>query len=171
MARRFSSVRRGKSSRRSDWISLPPLTAYEAVAGATSVIEGALITTVPITIVRIVGVMSVQSDQAAASERPFGAVGAAVVSDQAAGIGVTAVPTPYTNADSDLWMQHQFWAAPVAEAGTGASLANISDRVDLSSKAMRKLTPDEQLLFVVENGSATHGMEFILDVRVLYKFT
>ena len=170
MARRFSVVRKG-AARRSDWISLPGLTAYETVAAATSVIEGALITTVPITIVRIVGRLSVQSDQAAASERPFGAVGAAVVSQQANTIGVTAVPTPYTDADSDLWMQHRFWAAPVAEAGTGASLANISQDVDLTSKAMRKLTPDEVLIFAFENASAIHGCEFILDVRVLYKFT
>ena len=60
----------------------------------------------PFTIVRQHYFLMLRSDQAAAAERQFGAFGCVVVSDQAEAVGVTAIPTPITDAGSDLWMLH-----------------------------------------------------------------
>jgi hypothetical protein len=52
--------------------------------------------------------MAISSDQFAQSESQIGAIGLAVVTDQAVGIGVTAVPTPITDLSSDSWFLHRF---------------------------------------------------------------
>jgi hypothetical protein len=122
------------------------------------------------TIIRSLGLFTVQSDQTAGDEEPFGAVGVAIVSDQAVAIGVTAIPTPYTDATSDLWLLHQFWAAPLAQ-DSAAAFGDISRQYELHSKAMRKLSPDETVVLVVENGSASAGVLFNLDMRILAKLS
>jgi len=171
MAFRSRRPRVTGSRRMTDWAATSGRSAYTALAAASSILDTTFVTldSQPETIVRTVGLLNIQSDQAAASERPFGAVGICIVSDQAAAIGITAIPKPFTDASSDLWFMHRFWAAPVAEAGTGASLQNISQDVDLSSKAMRKLTDDETVCLVIENASAIHGAEYTFNVRLLSK--
>ena len=47
----------------------------------------------PFTLIRVRGIFTIASDQSAATETQVGALGVAVVSEQAASIGVTAVPT------------------------------------------------------------------------------
>ncbi len=90
-------MRGGGMKRETRWLDLPPSSTGLAAASAEALIlqlttaERALL---PFTVVRTRGMFFVSSDQQAASEFYQVALGAAVVSFQAATIGVTAVPVP-----------------------------------------------------------------------------
>jgi len=60
----------------------------------------------PFTVIRTHLSVHLRSDQFAASEEQAAGVGMAVVSDEASAIGVSAIPTPVTDAASDLWFVH-----------------------------------------------------------------
>ncbi len=121
----------------------------------------------PFTVIRTVGLIYVASDQTAAFEVPFGGLGLAVVSDQAAAIGVTAVPTPITDESSDLWFLYQFWVA--SGAGQAASQSNGARVFAFDSRAMRKVPDGADVVTVIENGSAFDGAEFVVKLRMLIK--
>ena len=167
-----SRFTRGNSQRRlTQWAATAAETAWTALAAATAILDSTFTvgSDSPETIVRIRGSFDVQSDQLAAQEEPFGAIGIAIVSDQAVAIGVTAIPTPYTDAVSDLWMLHEFWSAPMTFGVDARGIAKIDQLLVLDSKAMRRISEDETLIVVVENGSAAAGAEYRLDLRILAK--
>ncbi len=143
-------------------------TAFKAAGAATAVLDQTLASSEPETIVRARGSVCVLSDQNGADEQAFGAYGIAVVSDQAAAIGVTAIPTPYTDADSDLWMVHGYWYCPI-QFGDSTGFADVSQVFDFDSKAMRRLSPDETLVMVIENGSAAQGALYSFNAALLLK--
>ena len=90
-----------------------------------------------------------------------------VVSDQAFAIGATAIPTPITDADSDLWIMHQYFAAPFT-FGSGTGFSNVSETFTFDSKAMRKVPEGSRLIWSVEVGS-TVGLSYLLQFAVLVK--
>ena len=111
------------------------------------------------------------TDQAAASEQPFGALGICVVSDQAFTAGSASIPQAYTNADSDLWLLYQYWACPMLVGdSTGFGGAGVQQYV-LDSKAMRKVSEDETLVAMIQNANATDGVLYRLDFRILSKLS
>jgi len=160
----------GVKKRVTQWTSTAPETAFIGLAAATAVIDSTFVTDVnnPETIIRIRGLLTIVTDQTASSESPFGAFGVAVVSNQAVAIGVTAVPTPYADAESDFWMYHQFFAAPMNVA-TAIGIGSLDQQYILDGKAMRKITPDQTLILVMENGHAGEGLQYRLDLRILTK--
>ncbi len=167
MARR-SFVRSAR--RATQWTSTVPETAFIILAAGSSVIDSTFVTTsgAPETLIRVRGLFTVQTDQTAAAEAPFGAIGIAVVSDEAAAAGAASVPLPYTDAESDLWVMHQFFAAPF-EFGTAVGFSDVARQYEIDSKAMRKVSEDQTLVLMVQNGSAAHGMQYRLDLRLLAK--
>ncbi len=106
----------------------------------------------------------VRSDQVAALESPFGAVGVAVVSDEASALGITALPQPYQNQDSGLWFVHQFWAV-----SQGADARVTFNHFSIDSKAMRKVDVGQDIVELVENASGADGVQFIWSSRMLIK--
>ena len=161
-----------KGTRRlTQWSATSPVTAYTALAAATAILDSVFVTSGNSveTVVRIRGVFNVQSDQITAQEEPFGAFGVCVVSDQAVAIGVTAIPTPHTDPESDLWLLHQYWSAPMVTSVDARGVATFDREYVLDSKAMRRVSEDQSLAFVVENGSSAFGAEYRLDARVLSK--
>ena len=108
----------------------------------------------------------VESDQIASNEQPFGAFGLCVVTQQATAIGVTAVPSPYTDQDSDVWFVHQFWAAAWKFNTSGAASPTV---YQFDSKAMRKVEDGQDLISVFENGNTSHGSRYIAIWRLLVK--
>ena len=140
---------------------------FKALGASTSVIDQSLSGGGLITIVRTRGMIQAISDQEVAAESPFGAFGIAIVSAQALAVGVTAIPTPYTDADSDLWFVHGYWAAPLG-FGDATGFANISQRVDFDSKAMRKFSEDEAVVMVIENATVV-GAEYLFNFAMLFK--
>ena len=170
MARRSTtSTFRGRTYTRRGtfWGRSPADTGVTILAKNTAVIDS---TAVPVvqgeTIVRTRGFINVRSDQVDAAEDGPGALGACVLSDEAVAAAGAAVPTPYSNADSDMWFLHQFFDWSVS---LGAHEFNPLQRYEFDSKAMRKMQQGETLAFIVENGSVTNGLEYYLHFAVLFK--
>ena len=171
MARRFH---RGGSFPRSqrkgtDWSASAVETAFTTVAASTAAL---LQVFAPIvggeTAIRIRGLFGWRSDQTASSEDQMGAFGIAVVTEQAATVGITAVPHPNTDAAWDGWMYHHYYASHV-DALTSVGVINDSlHRIVIDSKSMRKVSEDDRLVVVIEN-SAPFGVEVFNSVRILSK--
>ncbi len=167
MARR-SHRGRGQSTRRlSQWVGSADVTDHTSLAAATTLIDQSLTPAdQPETIVRVRGLLTVESDQVAGKETPFGAIGFAIVSTEALAAGAASIPAPYSNAGDDGWFVHQFFSAPVFRADA-TGFGNIAQSYQFDSKAMRKLSPDDRVVMMVENASATDGLLFVLSFRML----
>ncbi len=112
----------------------------------------------PFTILRTRMLISWTTDQEAADEGPFGVYGEIVVTEQAAAIGVTAIPDPSDQVDPDAdWFVYQpVWTQFVTTAGGGISLSSPNNWT-VDSKAMRKVGPDDQQLGMFSEDSGVGG--------------
>ena len=171
MARRFTRGRAGRP-RSTFWLRTDLGSGgafWKSLGAATAVIDQSLAGVgSDLTIVRTRGMLGVKSDQVAATEEPFGAYGVAIVSEQALAIGATAVPLPYTDADSDQWLVHGYFMADVT-AGDATGFTPLATRTDFDSKAMRKIVPGESVVFMLENGSSADGMVYTYNFAMLFK--
>ena len=122
----------------------------------------------PFTITRVVGLLSVQSDQNVAVELPFGALGFAVVSEKASTTGVTAVPDPVTEGSSDLWHVYQSFAA---EGSASTNVGRPLMQFPFDSRAQRKVQDGEDCVAVIANASAADGLIYTLNYRMLLKLS
>ena len=155
--------------RQSFWTSLLPINITMTSTGGTVVGSlGALALAVrPFTVVRQHYEIISRSDQEAAVEHQLSAFGTCIVSEQAAGVGVTAVPTPVTDASSDLWMMHQYLASEESRLVDKALPANV---YSIGSKAMRKVNDDEDFLLIAElAGASGGGVILSISGRILIK--
>ena len=110
----------------------------------------------PFTILRTRMLISFESDQIAASERPFGSFGEIVVTSTASAIGATAIPSPgSTTGDPNAdWFVHQNMAASLQFLSGVGFEGNEATHYVVDSKAMRKVGPDDDvvLMFQEEGG-------------------
>ncbi len=118
---------------------------------------------------RIRGRLWTATDQLAGPEDAFGAYGFAVVSDQASAIGVTAVPTPITDAGSSLFLSWTSWFAPLEHGTTVGFDARPGFIVEYDSKAMRKVEIGQDFVEVIENANSGDGANFVAMTRILIK--
>jgi len=154
MARRFRSSFKGGTKRQTDWVGQIPRTAFQAVAGSTAAIISTFFPGFGLTVVRTRGLFGWRSDQQAANEDQMGAVGIGLVSEQAAALGITAVPHPSTDSGWDGWLWHSYFASSVI-FNTGTSVQfDAFNQIVIDSKAMRKVDSEMRLVMVVENDSA-----------------
>jgi len=94
----------------------------------------------------------------------IGAFGAGIVSAEALGVGVTALPTPFRDADWGGWMVWQPWAFRFqSDTDVGKEFGSVEFEID--SKAMRKVEPNSAMVFVAE--SQVGAIKFAEEVRVL----
>ncbi len=153
------------------WISFQ--TQQDVVAAAstavlTASLNAAALALRPFTVVRTRLDWAVRSDQVAASEIYGLALGFAVVSDQASAIGVTAVPTPFTDQGSDLFfLYEQIFGQIVILSAVGQNEAGQLRQID--SKAMRKVNDDQDVVVVLESNTFEVGQASILGGRMLIK--
>ncbi len=132
---------RVSQKRLTSWFEFQPVEATLVAVGGTIFfsLNAAALALRPFTVVRSRFLVSIASDQVAASETQVGAVGLAVVSDQANAIGVTAVPTPITDMGSDLWFVHQLLYNEMI-FGSAIGFQTQAQRIyEIDSKAMRKV--------------------------------
>ncbi len=97
----------------------------------------------------------------------FGAVGIAIASDQAFTAGVSSLPTPLSEASANVWLWHQYLS--VHGEATDVGEASSNQRIEIDSKAMRKLRDDDVIVAVmqvVETGVA--DMDVFFDSRALF---
>ena len=170
MARR-PQMRMTRSQRVNTWLSIDlSITNFTAVGGTILNLMTALeLAKRPFTVIRTHWTVQLTSDQQIATETQLGAVGLAIVSDQAVDVGITAIPTPVTDLDSDLWFVHQVLMNDFTFAGAVAYEASAGRVWEIDSKAMRKVNDDQQIVIVGESSAAGDG--FILSAmgRLLIK--
>ena len=172
MARRRDFVRGAqaiRTKRESTWFAFNPIT-YTRSGPSSAIIlfslSAAGLAERPFTIVRTRMELSLSSDQAAAQETQEIAVGIAIVSEQAHAIGVTAVPTPSTDDESDLWMLHQ-WV--FADESRLVDNSKPQTHVSIDSKAMRKVDQGQQMVIVLETSAVSLGVAGVVGGRMLVK--
>jgi len=163
---------RSGARRQTRWLASADRTGYDSIAsGAVTLIESFSQATlndfIPFTIVRTIGLISYNSDQQAASERPFGAVGMAVVSENARAAGVGSLPTPLLDENDDLWFVYAAMASPMQFADATGFIAG-GDTFRFESRAMRKVVEGQSIVVVHEQG-ATVGANFLIKYRILIK--
>ncbi len=164
----------GKTTRRQTaWLDDTDPAAANALAANGSVLfaslNAAALAFRPFTVVRVRGLLSIISDQLAASEFAHGAIGFAVVSDQAVAAGIASVPTPTLESGSGLWFLHESWSHSFDFATSIGFQQGGQDMFRLDSKAMRKVDLGQDVAIVLENGSSTAGISFVLNFRMLIK--
>ena len=155
--------------RETSWLDIP--VASFSLGTATSVLNASLtaaeLAKRPFTIVRTHLEIFFASDQVAASEIYSAGVGLCVVSDQALAIGVTAVLTPVTDLESDLWLLHKLmFGSFLLGDGTGF-IESAGQSISIDSKAMRKVNGDQDVVLTFETGGS--GMQFIVGGCLLIK--
>ena len=123
----------------------------------------------PFTIVRSRFLIGIETDQVIGSERQIGAVGGAVVSDQAVAVGVTAVPMPITDMASDLWFFHQLAYNTFRFASGVGFDASASEMYEVDSKAMRKVDIGQDIVIVGELSATGEGFNLLFGGRMLVK--
>ncbi len=153
--RRVAGVRRRETQWIGDNMSATTITAA-STATLINVLSTVDLALRPFTIVRTRGYMHWVSDQSAGTELYGGVYGEAVVSEQASAIGVTAIPTPVTDTDSDLFYTYEpFGGQFVLSDATGIMEAGWFRTFD--SKAMRKVEDGQDAITVVESNVAAFG--------------
>jgi len=168
---RSGFIRRGGVRRRETlWLSEPIVEATLAgspTAVAVSSLSAAGLALRPFTIVRSHIRFMVFSDQSIAAEAYGAALGYAVVSDQATAIGVTALPTPITDASSDLWFLYQLLFSRFLFKDATGVLDPSGVTMDIDSRAMRKVEEGQDFVGTVEN--TINGCQTITGGRFLLK--
>ncbi len=154
------------------WAGGPDETSVTAVAASgtdlQSLSNAALLALRPFTLVRVRGILYIRSDQTANTETPFGAFGICIVTDQAAAIGITAIPTPITDQSSDIWHTYQFGVAGL-QVSSAVGLIAEGRHFEFDSKAMRKVEDGFTIASVFENGSSSDGLSYVAIFRMLLK--
>ncbi len=154
MARKSGFVRRGGAMRRETlWLDGPFTSnnlASTNAATLTASLNVAALALRPFTIVRVHGGIHVRSDQTGASEAYGVFMGMAVVSDQAVAVGITAVPTPDTDMDSDAWFLHLgIFSRFEFISGVGVETQNGIFK-EYESKAMRRVEDGFDMVQTIE---------------------
>ena len=160
------------SQRRStSWLQFQPVGSTQTAAGGTILfsLNAAALALRPFTVVRSRFLVSIETDQVANDEIQIGAVGLAVVSDEAVAVGVTAVPTPIGQMGSDLWFVHQLLYASFALSSAVGITGSHQKVYEIDSKAMRKVDAGQDLIVVVELSAAGDGFITVVGGRMLVK--
>ena len=173
MARRSGYIMRGGRQRRESlWLGIDATRFTLATANSAAIthnLNAAGLALRPFTIVRTIGYWQLRSDQTGAAENYDGALGFSVVSDQAIAIGVTAVPTPYTDIGSDLFFLHQIMASRF-EFVSGVGFESAAGLMGtFESRAMRKVNEDSDVCFAAEVSGVSLGASFFMAGRMLVK--
>ncbi len=172
MARSRIVVRRGGvvTRRQNVWLGVNVQTT--AIAAATAVLVASLnaaaLALRPFTVVRTRMLIRWSSDQSAATERPFGAIGQIVVSDEAAAAGVASIPDPVTNPSAPWFFYEPLSDEIIFKSGvgidSGAGYVVLGD-----SKSMRKVGQNEDITLIATNSSSTDGANVVVQGRILVK--
>ena len=122
----------------------------------------------PFTIVRTHTLVRWVSDQSAVSESARAVFGKLVITDEAAAVGVTAIPGPVLNADASWFVWQAMAFQFLFSSGVGVDAQNGTNYF-IDSKAMRKVGPNDTVVSVVENVDDAHGGSFQAVGRFLIK--
>ncbi len=143
-------IRPRGARRKSLWLQFALQSTTDAGNSASIIfsLNAAALALRPFTIIRTHMSFFLRSDQAAANETQQCTWGAAIVSDQAVAVGITAVPTPDTEMGSSLFFARKIMFAD------GVALTDVTtpgQYFELDSKAQRKVEIGQDIVIVEEN--------------------
>ncbi len=140
---------------------------FTAVAASTKVLLGSFtVAGASETMRRTRGLVQWTTNQILASEFSIGAFGMCVVTEDAFAAGVASIPGPFTDAGSDVWFVHQFMMHSFQFASGVGIEGQFGNQYEIDSSAMRKVSEEQRVVLVVENGSA-NGAVFAFGIRLL----
>ena len=160
--------------RATEWLGSADVTGFTALAAGAAVLDqsltGAQVAIIsPFTITRTVGMLAVTSDQVAATEQYFGAIGGAVVEERARAAGVGSLPIPIGDESSDSWFLFKHYAGEIKFA-SGVGIDGASVRIfEFDSRAQRKVEEGQAIIWTLENASANNSFLYLLKFRMLIK--
>ena len=172
MAFRNRTIRgRTRQVRETQWLAIAPNSATMAAGGVTAFIaqlNAVALALRPFTVVRTHLNIHFRSDQVIGTEQYGAGVAMLVVSESASAVGITALPTPYSEQDSDLFYLYaeSFGQFLVAD-GTG-EMEN-GNRMVVDSKAMRKVNNDQDVVMTAETPSTVSSCIVHTSGRLLIK--
>ena len=164
-SRGFRSHRTSGHSRKVSWAEGPAGSTGALTASGNSLFGTAQQFILDdLTVIRMHGELEVMLTAASAVlEGVSWAFGMAIVSENAAGIGVTAVPAPLTDVAWDGWLVHEEGVLFARDA-TPLDDPNLLIHREIDSKAMRKSHATDVLIAcfeIAEVGTATAGAVLI----------
>jgi len=136
------------------WGTIPSITIPLTADGTN--LGGALVSTTAQTVLRTMGEYIISpTSTPTALDRCNIAVAIGVVSTDAFDAGAGSVPDPISEGDYPwiYWATHQFFFVDASVDPANAAVAQLRQRFDV--KAMRKMKPRENLVFVVEYADGT----------------
>ena len=170
--RRTTHYRGTKTRRLTAWIPMIPIAQTLSGAGSEALIasfNAAALALRPFTVVRVRGIIGLSSDQGVAAEDQSAAFGMAVVSDQASGIGITAVPSPGTDRGSDLFFVFEDVVRSMFVASNSGVIPDFMESRLFDSKAMRKVNEDQDVVLTLSNTPISDGTVVYTAGRMLLK--
>jgi len=103
-----------------------------------------------ITMLRLRGSLLVVATPNAAADNDYAAFGVIVVSDQALAVGGTSIPGPIANPEAP-WVWHQYVPLmDVVSTAADAASIGLNHVVEIDSKAMRKVGPNDSIVLIGE---------------------
>jgi len=167
------------SAKTKSW-ALGPKGNTATISSATAVVFGTAAQAVVdgLTILRIRGELLIYLVTTDAADSGFQeiAFGMGIVSENAAGIGVTALPAPIGDIGWDGWMYYQTFALLSVDAVSASSVSHSGSnpmtsalRIPIDGKAMRKIKNTDTLVAVLETSveAGTATLEAQLNTRIL----
>ncbi len=123
---------------------------------------------VPCTITRTVGLMVVSADTDFITNQVYsGAAGACVVREEARAAGIGSLPQPFGSAEDEMWFWHQYFAEVFDDRAD--SDLRLSTHYKIDSKAQRKVSDGDAIVFTGQGGGEADGFDVNLMVRMLLK--
>ena len=162
-------VRSARSRRPNNSWSGVVISAFSVIAANSKVLLSSLVLSnqgIDETIMRVVGSITVISDQAAAAEQQIGGVGLMIVTDLALAAGAASIPGPSTDVEDDAWFAHALFQHQDKETTSPRSLTT-----NFSSKGRRVVESGQSIALMVENSHATHGFSIGVQFRMLSRVT
>ncbi len=176
--RTFSPIRTRALKRINKWSLGPKATPLAMTAGAAQIWTAGvvLLAETQVTLVRIRGDALLYLTAATATGDGFkGALGIAVVSNEAFTAGAAAIPDPRSVSESDWdgWIYHRFFHVNAVAGGSPDPAGGSGmQRIEIDSRAMRKWSNGYTIVGVLgttEEGTAVG--EFWADTRMLVKLS
>jgi len=173
MARKSGFVRRNNVMVRDTfWTVQAPI--QDSVAGASTGLAISfggtdLTNQTPCTIVRTRGEIRLGSDQRAATEQYEMVFGMVVATEQAIAIGITALPTPVTDASSDMFFVYESVLGEITVTTDVGVVDPSGINRSFDSKAMRKVEDGQNVAFVAETSATSEGVNLTTSFRMLLK--
>ncbi len=167
MARRQFPVRARVAKRQKVWVGTADQGEIAIGSGLSVIISSFapdVLSILKATVVRTRGIFEVHPTAFGADLSYGGAYGLGIVSDEAFAAGAASIPRPFDDDDWAGWLVHGFYGGHL-EFQSGVGIMMSLDPVVIDSKAMRKVGPNETLVWVVE--SQAGAVQVRIHARVL----